>query len=76
MATLDLGLIPECRYGHGALQRIELQKINNKTRLLALATFAQTGPLLGMDGGGFTVQMFRCPQCGYLELFDWQAQNG
>lgn len=65
-------VVKTCRYGHGNLGKIVLEKINDTPRGLVLPTFFQSmgaGPLM-LDDRGFTFNLYQCSTCGYLELFD------
>jgi hypothetical protein len=69
---------PMCRYGHGPLGRIRLLNHEEHPRGMVLPTYLEIpgmGPAL-MDGNGFSVTLFRCSTCGYLELFDDEVANG
>jgi hypothetical protein len=64
-------MMPTCRYGHGPLvdQAYEpdmawsLNSVKKKTHDDGQYTI-ENGPF------AFVFRLFRCPTCGYLELFD------
>lgn len=71
-------VIPTCRYGHGNLGRIVLASTLHEPRGMYIPTFQDSfgkGTILS-DGNGYTVIMYRCPTCGYIELFDDGVVNG
>lgn len=66
---------PTCAYGHGlltsesgwwALTGVEPAMQNALTSPFALAPKGD----LAMNGKGYTVQVWRCPTCGNVQLFD------
>lgn len=69
---------PNCRYGHGDLMRTVFRSNDDSMRSLFLPTAKQLmeGAPLMADGSGFTVALYRCPKCGYLEIFDDEVENG
>lgn len=75
------GIQPTCRYGHGILERIDHAPSSHGRASWALMGTMETkfraGTAVGKalsqiepSGRSFTVATFRCPQCGYVELFD------
>lgn len=68
---------PDCRYGHGELEEQLLQiKEGQKARFFSTPTMTDMGSAVNYDGGGFTHKIFRCPKCGYVEIFDDWAHYG
>lgn len=78
---------PTCKYGHGHLTAEIVQPATEKTRvswglLGAVESWAdddpgRTGPpQVSYSGHIFTLKLFRCPVCGYLELFDYEEKSG
>ena len=71
-------ITPTCRYGHGDLQKVSLFSHDRQLRGIALPTFLDVkgaGTAL-MDGSAYSIIAYRCPACGYLELFDDEVANG
>jgi hypothetical protein len=71
-------VMPTCRYGHGALGRIRLENHEGIPRTMVIPTFLDAlgmGPAF-LDGKGYTVTVYRCSTCGYLEFFDDEVGNG
>lgn len=61
-------IVPNCRYGHGDLEHVEgdwglqgYHLIRPKPTVIV-----NTGP----SETAFTVMVYRCPTCGYVELKD------
>lgn len=77
-------VIPTCRYDHGELQIVSLEPSAHAWGLMGVTLVPfQAGspvgqPLLQTKTSGrvYTVTVFRCPVCGYLELFDDEVSNG
>lgn len=60
---------PVCKYGHGDLERQgDLWGVEGFSK----ATSSSGTPLVPIAGNDqqFVMVMYRCPRCGYLELFD------
>lgn len=69
---------PNCRYGHGDLNKLRLLTFNNQPRGTIIPTYFEipgSGPVT-MDGNGYSIVLYRCDQCGYTELFDDGIANG
>lgn len=70
-------LEPECRYGHGLLQKIKTEPENYWGLFGTILKRASAGsavgqPLASLEPNSkvFTLTGFRCSTCGYMELFD------
>ena len=60
--------IPSCRYDHGPLQREErLWAVQQVERIEQPPHPDQNFMAMPMQ---FVFSLFRCPRCGYLEMFD------
>lgn len=64
-------IIPTCRYNHGILEEIQ----GDPAQHYSLPAVAKTHELSGKVSVVetpivFMVRLFRCPMCGYLEIFD------
>jgi len=69
---------PNCRYGHGDLERLRLFTEDRQPRGTIIPTYLEipnTGAAIS-DGSGYTMTLYRCPKCGYTELFDDGVVNG
>ena len=67
---------PICRYGHGelsvqpgkwALTGIEFETFDTSS------TVNEPLSTIALNGNAFTLSIYRCPTCGYLEFFDDDA---
>lgn len=59
---------PQCKYGHGNLERQpDLWAVQG---VEVLDTKTDGLPDTRNTALQFTCSMFRCPRCGYLEMFD------
>lgn len=78
---------PECRYGHGPLQNIQPEAptpghhfwgLQGVTLTPFRAGSPAATPLLTSETTSriYSVMIFRCPTCGYVELFDDEAFRG
>ena len=76
-----------CRYGHGDLERLNDQTPAHQWALMGvkLAAPPEGTDLLPVKGRNvaidlsrrvFTVTIWRCQECGYLELFDEDLRDG
>lgn len=69
---------PNCRYGHGPLVRVPVARdaywgLYGVRRVQAeVGAFVAGQPLASLEANHavFTLLAFRCPTCGYMELFD------
>lgn len=59
---LKIKVIPKCRYEHGILTRVTSRGDVPLWGLHALGS--------RITGFGFFVELYVCPTCGYVELFD------
>lgn len=66
-----LKIQPTCRYGHGNLEK-HLSPIDGVGYLLPGFRFTstQTNDVALMGKAGFSVMLYECKTCGYIELFD------
>lgn len=69
---------PNCRYGHGDLERLKLKNEEGQSRGTIISTYLEIENMGSamMDGRGYSVSVFRCQTCGYIELFDDGDYNG
>lgn len=69
---------PNCRYGHGDLVRLKLRNEDGLPRGTIISTYLELENMgtAMMDGKGYSITLFRCPTCGYLEIFDDGDYNG
>ncbi|AOZ06729.1 hypothetical protein BKK80_13570 [Cupriavidus malaysiensis] len=75
---------PTCRYEHGELQEIPREPETHYFGLMGatLVPFRAGTPVgeplsrTTVSGRIYTVSIFRCPVCGYLEMFDDEVGNG
>lgn len=62
-----------CRYGHGELVAENglwaMPGIDVKTDNVGVDT-GQTAKYIVENGLGFSLRIYKCPTCGYLEFFD------
>lgn len=60
--------VPSCRYGHGPLQREErfwaVQQMERIEQPPHPDRIFRAAPVQ------FVFSLFRCPECGYIEMFD------
>ncbi len=78
-----MNIIPECRYGHGALGLIERPSTDHHWAFVGVSVMKFTvgqsvgEPLTNMslDGTVYMVKLFRCAQCGYVEAFDTEVSD-
>src|SRR5260364_130240 len=76
--TADRNVTPTCRYGHGDLSKVERTPESHFWGLIGANTrHFRTGTPVGqplsqteLSGRIYTLQLFRCSICGYLEFFD------
>jgi len=77
-------VVPTCRYGHGELVHVDKHDENHRWGFMGLSLINMQA---GMEAGQplritkpservFTVQLYRCSECGYLEAFDDEVGNG
>ncbi len=76
-----MNFTPTCRYGHGNLEA--QTGVEGYTWVIPAIDME-----LFMDGdswaqgwqaalpGVYTIRLFRCPTCGYVEMFDAEVPNG
>lgn len=79
-------ITPTCRYGHGELQESPRSPDNHCWGLIGAtltnqvvgATHFGTSIARVTEASGrvFTITLYRCPVCGYLEMFDDEALRG
>src|SRR5260364_234136 len=82
--TADRNVTPTCRYGHGDLSKVERTPESHFWGLIGANTrHFRTGTPVGqplsqteLSGRIYTLQLFRCSICGYLEFFDDNIVNG
>jgi hypothetical protein len=55
-------VVPQCKYGHGPLGRVDLR---GKVPEWAITAVPPPAP-----GFGFSFYLYVCETCGYSELFD------
>ena len=71
---------PDCRYGHGKLEASpELWSLAGITATPMTCNSDCNDALddVSMNGRAFTVLLYRCTTCGYIELFDdAEVNNG
>ena len=71
---------PQCRYGHGELTLSpELWSLAGMTATQMTCNSDCDDSLddVAMNGRAFTVLVYRCECCGYIELFDdAEVKNG
>ncbi|QNB08372.1 hypothetical protein G5S34_17515 [Herbaspirillum frisingense] len=73
---------PLCRYGHGALIKDQLGPSQFWGLMGAIVRETPPKTLLGQttetvsSGVLFTVNLYRCKVCGYIELFDDSFDHG
>ena len=63
---------PECKYGHGELY------LDNKTWALSgveVTNNPNNTFTTAWNGHAYTLKIYRCNTCGYLELFDDVVEN-
>lgn len=73
-----MNLQPTCRYGHGDLEEIVPGDnrfwglMGASLQQASMGNFSMGQPLATLETNGsiYTIRPFRCPKCGYLELFD------
>lgn len=71
-------ITPECRYGHGQLEEMERIPAHHAWGYMGVfltetaAGHPQGNPAIttSVSGGVFTVRLYRCSTCGYIEAFD------
>ena len=59
---------PTCRYGHGSL----VEQSNSRGTgwaVMGIDSLSEKGNI-GLVKGMFTVRLWKCLECGYLEMFD------
>lgn len=64
---------PTCRYGHGELQENPALWSLTGVTLSPIGQPAEGQPpvMVVMENGrAYSTKLFRCPVCGYIELFD------
>lgn len=77
-------VVPTCRYGHGNLEHVDKNDVDHRWGLMGLsmigvqpATDSEPRLIITKPSDRvFTVQLYRCPECGYLEAFDDEVGNG
>ncbi|WP_155705995.1 hypothetical protein [Burkholderia cepacia] len=75
---------PTCRYGHGDLAEVTRTPDEHYwgfigARLIPFRVGTPVGTsLMETEASGriYTVALYRCPVCGYLEVFDDEGTNG
>lgn len=73
---------PTCRYGHGDLEQEKLGPSQFWGVMGALVREIPPKTLLGQttetvsSGALYTVNLYRCRVCGYVELFDDELDHG
>lgn len=71
-------LEPDCRYGHGKLVAVHVDPDNYWGLFGVYVKRAVAGEITAGQGLAelvpsqkvFTLTAFRCPKCGYMEIFD------
>lgn len=66
-----MNITPMCRYGHGPLEE-QTQDDEVRWSLPSITqSVSDTGQVaVGAGPFAYSVRMYRCATCGYLELFD------
>ncbi|MBR7961214.1 hypothetical protein KDW41_12240 [Burkholderia vietnamiensis] len=75
---------PTCRYGHGNLAEVDRMRPNHYWGFMGADITSVAKPsnagekvnVVEMSGHVFTMMLFRCPVCGYMETFDYEAPDG
>jgi hypothetical protein len=71
----DNEIRPSCRYRHGNLELVEADK--GVWALMLLKSKGQgDSQTWAPTNIGYGVNLYVCPECGYLELFDDEVSNG
>ncbi|MCM2546210.1 hypothetical protein ACVCII_03955 [Burkholderia glumae] len=84
-----LKVTPICRYGHGELERVNGPETPDGTKhAWGLLGFViqpyraadefggeQLSKVMSESMGIFTASVYRCPVCGYVEMFDDGEEN-
>ena len=74
---------PTCKYGHGPLARLVDDPADHRFALVGVTLpkpegflqFAEQAPTHA-SGRVYSLAVFRCMTCGYLELFDDEKPHG
>lgn len=76
-------VIPICRYGHGPLVEVAAGSDTDHWAFMGISRMqytvgqpvgqplTQTGP----SGNVFMVKLFKCQECGYIEVFDFEDSD-
>lgn len=74
---MDINFEPSCRYGHGSLEKDQIEKDHFwgivGAQLKKMNATSPVGAAIQESrpsGGIYSVHIYRCPVCGYIELFD------
>lgn len=63
-----------CRYGHGLLELLAgawaISGLRPRNAIEAVVGKHAEGRTRALDGRVFALKVWRCPECGYVELFD------
>ena len=81
---MSMKFTPTCRYGHGDLEVIPRAPENHYWGLMGAhhlplrVGMSVNKPLSATEASGriYTVAIYRCSTCGYMELFDDGVRNG
>lgn len=68
---------PNCRYGHGDLEK-HISTVGGVGYLLPgfRVTSSQSNDIALLGNAGFSVTLYECKTCGYIELFDDLYEDG
>ncbi len=78
-------IAPTCKYGHGPLARVIDSPGNHRFALMGVTLpkppegfiqFSEASTPAQPSGRVYSIAVFRCTTCGYLELFDDEALHG
>ncbi|WP_261524070.1 hypothetical protein [Burkholderia multivorans] len=77
-------VIPTCRYGHGDLIEVDRIQKNHYWGFIGAEITSVGQPtdngekvnVVNMSDHVFTMKLYRCPVCGYLEAFDYEDSDG
>ena len=65
-----MNIIPTCRYDHGPLAEITGEPELRYAIRSVFRTREGDQSVIAEAPYVFTLRLYRCPRCGYLELFD------
>lgn len=66
-------VVPECRYGHGPLTSVD--GIFTAPQVAEIDPKENDGNSIGLTGLSYSFHLWRCRECGYIELFDEEGLN-